>query len=202
MSTDAASEIRFTTDDGVELAGDLVEVVSPRAAAIVCHPHPQYGGNRFNNVVDALFTMLPTLGITTLRFDFRADFALGEGETVDALAAIDAVTEVAPGAPVIATGYSFGAMIALGLDDERVSRRILVAPPLGRMELRTGRPVPTLVLTPQHDQFAPPDVVEPIVTAWSSTTFETIPSADHFVLGRADWTAERAAAWLDLSPCL
>lgn len=190
------SEIEFETSDGVTLSGDVAAVAAPRAAAIVCHPHPQYGGNRFNNVVDALFEALPTLGVTTLRFDFRAEFGHGEAELLDAVAAVDEVIDTAPGVPVVAAGYSFGAMIALGLDDERVTHRVLVAPPLGRMEMRIGRSLPTIVLTPEHDQFAAPDAVEPVVAGWSSATFVTIPSADHFVLGRSAWAAERATAWL------
>mgnify|MGYP001818950433 CR=1 FL=1 len=197
MTADAQVEtVEFETDDGVRLSGDLATVAAPRGAAIVCHPHPQYGGNRTNNVVEALFTALPAMGVTTLRFDFRPDFGHGEAELLDAAAAVDRVVVAAPGTPVIAAGYSFGAMIALGLDHPDVRHRILVAAPLGRMELRMGPSVPTIVLQPAHDQFAPPQTIEPIVSAWSSTTFETIPNADHMILGRAGWAADRAMAWL------
>ena len=56
------------TSDGHTLAADLATAEGePRGAVVLCHPHPQYGGNRFNNVVDALFRALPPAGFTTLR---------------------------------------------------------------------------------------------------------------------------------------
>jgi pimeloyl-ACP methyl ester carboxylesterase len=56
--------------------------------------------------------------------------------------------------------------------------------------------VPTLVLTPQHDQFCGPDAARPIVEAWTDCTFEPIESADHFLMGRTADVAERVATWL------
>lgn len=188
--------VSFTTSDGVELHGDLTMTHEPIAAAIVCHPHPQYGGNRFNNVVEALFEALPRAGVSTLRFDFRSEFGGGVAEQDDALAAIDLVANSVPDVPVFAVGYSFGAMIALAVNDNRLAGRALVAPPLGAMDIGPGAACPTLVLTPAHDQFAPPATAEPIVANWSDTTFETIDSVDHFIAGRTTLVAERVAAWI------
>lgn len=188
--------VTFTTGDGVELHGDLATTAAPGAAAIVCHPHPQYGGNRFNNVVEALFETLPLAGVTALRFDFRTEFGGGVAEQGDATAAIDFVSDSAANVPVFAVGYSFGAMVALALSDHRLAGKALVAPPLGAMDIEPGTPCPTLVLTPAHDQFAPPATAEPIVTSWSDSAFETIDSVDHFIAGRTALVAERVAAWI------
>lgn len=189
--------IRFTASDGAGLIGDLVRPSTPRAAAVVCHPHPQYGGDRHNNVVQALFRSLPSIGVAALRFDFRSDFDEGRGEGLDMRAAIDEMVSRMPGVPVIAAGYSFGAMIALGAGHPAVTHRLLVAPPLGLMDVEPASSVPTLVLSPQHDQFCPPERAEPIIVTWGNTEFATIGSADHFLLGATAEVGRLAAAWLD-----
>ena len=53
--------ILSTPDD---LIGDVPGVV-------VCHPHPLFGGNMHNNVVSAVTYHLSTVGIATLKFNFR-----------------------------------------------------------------------------------------------------------------------------------
>ncbi len=167
-------------------------------AAIVCHPHPQYGGNRFDNVVSALYDALPRAGIAALRFDFRAEFSGGPGERLDAVAALDDLVAAVPDVPVAVVGYSFGAMIALGLDDERVTALALVAPPLAMARDLAAPTVRTLVLTPAHDQFSPPAASTPIVAGWRAAPVEhhTIEMADHSLAGRTATVADRVTAWL------
>ena len=53
------------------------------------------------------------------------------------------------------------------------------------------------MLVAAHDQFAPPDVVAPLVSGWPHTTLEVIESTDHFLVGRAAAIATRVVAWLD-----
>ncbi|MFK7918267.1 MAG: alpha/beta hydrolase [Ilumatobacter sp.] len=189
--------IEFETADGLTLTADLCVPTNVRAAAIVCHPHPQYGGNRFNPVVEALFSALPGAGIAALRFDFRSVFAGGIGERLDAEAALAALRQRVLDVPTIATGYSFGAMVTLALDDDRIVAKVLVAPPLGHMDTTPGHAVPTLVLSPAHDQFAPPDVAEPVVATWPLGEFKPIESVDHFLVGRAGLAAALSADWLE-----
>ena len=181
--------------------GDLALPDAPRLAAIICHPHPQYGGNRLNNVVSALFETLPRAGIAALRFDFRADFSGGAGERLDAIAALDQVADAVPGVPIVALGYSFGAMIALSLGDDRVTALGLVAPPLAMMPDVAAPTVPTMLLTPVHDQFSPPAATEPIVSTWRATSAATIDvcaieMADHSLVGHTVTVADRVAGWL------
>jgi alpha/beta superfamily hydrolase len=190
-------EAHFKTTDGVLIAGDLSVPADTRAAAIVCHPHPLYGGNRFNPVVGALFDALPRRGIATLRFDFRAEFGNGDGERLDALAALAELRRQVADVPTFAAGYSFGAMIALSLDDAALAGKVLLAPPLSQMDRAPSVDVPTLVLSPAHDQFAPPNVAEPIVSAWAQSEFATIESVDHFMLGRSEFAAGLAVDWIE-----
>ena len=189
--------IRFETSDGVALVGDLCVPAQVRAAAIVCHPHPQFGGNRFSPVVEALFNALADRGIATLRFDFRAAFDDGRGERLDAEAALEELRGRWPDVVHFATGYSFGAMIALSLEDGGLDAKVLVAPPLTHTNPVTSPEVATLVLTPAHDQFTPPEVARPIVDTWPDAEYRTIESVDHFFATRATFAADLAAEWLE-----
>ena len=188
--------VRFRAADGVELIGDLAVPADARSAAIVCHPHPEYGGDRFNNVVAALFAALPGAGIAAVRFDFRARFSGGPGERLDAIAALDELSTAVPDVPLVALGYSFGAMVALALDDDRVTALGLVAPPLAMARELRAPGIPTLVLTPAHDQFSPPSASGPIVTAWALGEHGVVDMADHSLVGHTTEVAQRVTAWL------
>lgn len=167
----------------------------------MCHPHPQFGGNRFDNVVTALYDLLPASGIAAFRFDFRAAFGDGIGERLDALAALDVLSGAVDDVPIALVGYSFGAWVALGLDDERVSAIVAVAPPLAAMSPVSPPTVPTLVITPAHDQFSPPSATEPIVADWHSRSaapvdLQVVEMADHFLAGRTAAVARSATTWI------
>jgi alpha/beta superfamily hydrolase len=188
----APMSVTLHTSDGHELGADIAEATAPRrGVAVVCHPHPLYGGDRYNDVVGALYRALPAAGFTTIRFDFRAAHDHGVAERLDAVAAIDAVAD---GSPVVLAGYSFGALVALSTRDERIAAVVAVAPPLSP----TVEPpdVPTLVLSPSRDQFCPAKAAEAIVAEWPDADLEAIESADHFLAGQTGTVAERAVAWL------
>ena len=188
--------VQLTTTDGHLLAGDLAEAPGAAAGAIViCHPHPLRGGDRFNAVVEAMFVAFPASGFHALRFDFRAEHGEGVAERLDVVAALDHLADRYPGLALHTAGYSFGAVVSLAVDDDRIARKVAVAPPLSHMAVEPPRQ-PTLVLVAEHDQFSPPSAVEPIVAAWPDATIEIIASADHFLAGRAKAAADTAAAWL------
>ena len=75
--------------------------------------------------------------------------------------------------------------------------RVAIAPPFGVVPIKRAGDEPTLVLVAAHDQFAPPDVVAPLVAGWPRTTLEVIDSTDHFLVGRSAAVATRVVAWLD-----
>ena len=109
-------------------------------------------------------------------------------------AALDALAERVD-VPLALAGYSFGAAVALATDDDRVTAIATVAPPLAMMSVNPPS-VPTLVLTPQHDQFSPPDATRPIVGEWDDCDFDTVESADHFLIGHTYDVGRRVTAWL------
>jgi alpha/beta superfamily hydrolase len=192
--------VALTTSDGVALSADLAAADDPIATAVLCHPHPRFGGNRFNAVVAALFRSLPLAGVAALRFDFRRGAGADGGdlaaERLDVAAALAEVARTVPDRPRFLVGYSFGAGVALGVDDPSIAAMIAVAPPLAVMPVRRPPVVPTLLLVPALDQYSPPAVVAPLVADWPTVSVEPVAGADHFLVGHTAAVADRAAAWL------
>jgi alpha/beta superfamily hydrolase len=188
--------------DGVEVDADLVASPEPWAGAVVCHPHPAYGGDRHNAVVDRIFHALASAQVTVLRFDFRraGDGAGSSGEDQDVLAGVARVAQhLEPGLPLWLIGYSFGADIALSVGDDRVAGWAAVAPPLhfgSPPRAAAGDPRPVLLVAAEHDQFAPPGRLHETAAGWPDVTVEVVPSADHFLLGAATRVADTILAWL------
>jgi uncharacterized protein len=113
----------------------------PRAACVVCHPHPQRGGTLDTTVVFRIARGLQLAGVAALRFNFRgvgeSEGAYhGEGgvgsEEDDVVAALDELARRYPGTPLWAAGFSFGArtVAALASRDARIERVVLVALPV------------------------------------------------------------------------
>jgi len=131
--------VRFPCED-ITLEGELLLPAGngPFPGVIVCHPHPQYGGNMLNNIVTAVYQILPTSSIAALRFNFRGvgnsegGFGGGIGEQEDAKAALTFLrsTSDIDGGRIGLVGYSFGATAAfpVALRDEMVSLLALVSP--------------------------------------------------------------------------
>jgi len=112
-------------------AGDLEAIAhEPEGSAqplyaIVCHPHPLYGGTMDNKVVYTVARALQTSGIATLRFNFRGvgasrgTYDEGAGETRDAAALADFGAARWPHRRLVLAGFSFGAFVALRLALDR-----------------------------------------------------------------------------------
>ena len=205
MTHDSADEMSLLTADGHTLVGDLRVPGSPVAGAVLCHPHPAYGGDRHNPVVDALFRVLPTAGVAVLRFDFRplgARTPTGEGtaERADVVAGLHRLaTAVDATVPLYLVGYSFGADVALAVGDERHAGWATVAPPFrfsGPARPGLGDDRPVLVLAPEHDQFAPPYWVDKATRGWPEVTIEPVPMTDHFLAGATAQVARTVTAWI------
>jgi uncharacterized protein len=98
---------------------------APVAAAVLCHPHPLYGGTMNNNVVYRAAKALVDGGVTVLRFNFRGvgastgRYGEGIGEEEDARAALDWLHAQCPTLPLWMAGFSFGARVGLTVGAER-----------------------------------------------------------------------------------
>jgi alpha/beta superfamily hydrolase len=162
------------------------------AVAVLLHPHPDFGGDRFNAVIDELYRRLPLAGISSVRFDFSSsELPIAAAETVEVLDHVGTRS-------VALVGYSFGADVAATVDDERIAGWLLIAPPL--VDAKRPRPIatdprPKALLLAEHDQFSPPGRSSHIVEKWVNTTLEVVPGADHFLMGHTGLVVDKALSW-------
>jgi uncharacterized protein len=173
---------------------DLNAADDPSAFAVLLHPHPSYGGNRFHHFIDGLFRRLPDMAVNAIRFDFSSAAPVTAHR--EAVAALDHGAELWPGLPAVLVGYSFGAGIAAGVDDDRVAAWFLLAPPLPMLADATISqvPRPKALVVPEYDQFSPPAAVAQGVAGWKAVTVTTVPHSDHF-LGVVEPVVAGALAW-------
>ena len=187
---------------GRELEAGLTVPVTPaRAGAVLCHPHPEYGGSMDNAVVVAVAGALVAGRVAALRFNFggagrsRGGFSGGPAEIDDARAALAALRgELSPGAPLVLVGYSFGAWVALRLAAETSELRHVVAigPPLDFLDwgFLGAVPAPITFLAGERDQFcASARLTRTLAAHAGRIDLRTITGADHFFVGREDEVA-------------
>lgn len=195
------------TADDLDLEAELATPPHPRAAAVLTHPHPLYGGDMRSLVTGELFRHLPRAGVQVLRFNFRGvgssegEHGDGRAEVADVEAAIGLLAEEASELPLLVAGWSFGADVSLRVDDGRLVGWCAVAPPLRVLDDAPYRaaddPRPKLLVIPEHDQFDPPDRVREVTADWTNTRIEVVAGADHFLVGRTDRVAELCLGFID-----
>lgn len=168
--------------------------VAPSAGAVICHPHPQFGGTLHNKVVYRVAEALLSRGFSVLRFNFRGvgrsagAWSEGNGEEDDARAAITHLLWRHPGVPLLLGGFSFGAGVALavGASDERVCGLLGVAPSPVRRELGflAGPHPPLAVVQGTADELCPLADLEAVYPKWSEPKRLTlVAGAGHFFEG-------------------
>jgi alpha/beta superfamily hydrolase len=135
-----------------------------RGVALVCHPHPQFGGTLDNKVVQTLARAFLQLGYRSVRFNFRGVGASeggwdeGRGEIDDAQAVAAALRE--PALPLAVAGFSFGGYVAAELvrrlaeAGSAAERLALVAPATSRFTVPTV-PADTFVIQGEADDVVP-----------------------------------------------
>jgi alpha/beta superfamily hydrolase len=190
------------TDDGCRLEAELLVAEPERCGMVLCHPHPQYGGTMRSIVISALFSALPAAGVTCLRFNFRGVEGSdgyhdeGRGERLDVQAALRELdTMLAPTSPMILTGWSFGADVALSTREDRIDAWFAIAPPLHYatdLDALAADPRPKLLALAEHDEVRSPAEVRAVADSWAATELEVIAGASHFFVGRTDRLVELA----------
>jgi alpha/beta superfamily hydrolase len=200
--------VSCSTADGLALEAELATPDTPaRAAAVLCHPHPQAGGSMRSIVIGALFEALPRAGVTCLRFNFRGVegsegfYDEGRGEQLDVQAAIAHLDDVVDGTfPLLLAGWSFGADLALVTVVDRVAAWLAIAPPLRMVpdfSAVAADPRPKLLALAEHDEFRAPASVRDATRDWVATDIEVVGGASHFFVGRTDRLVELAVGYVD-----
>lgn len=197
-------------------AGRLEAVIeqgseSPGFIAIVCHPHPLFGGTMDNKVVTTLTRLVRDKGGVVVRFNFRGvgesqgAYSDGIGETEDLLAVHSWLRQQWPSLPLWLAGFSFGSFVAargadiLAANGEAVNNLLLVAPPVHHYPFtdieHTGCPV--TVVQGEDDEVVPAEQV----FQWAASTplqpdLIRFPECGHFFHGRLVELKEAAASHL------
>ncbi len=163
----------------------------PAVVAVVCHPHPLYGGTLHNKVVHRVAATLHALGAAALRFNFRGvgrsegAYDRGAGELEDARAALSWLRARHPGARAWAAGVSFGAWVAarLAASEAGIERLVMIAPPVGTMSFEVLRTLatPKLVIQGKADDVCPPHLLHAQFAGWAEPkTLVEVEGATHF----------------------
>lgn len=182
------TKISIKSDD-VTLEG-MYAPVSEKAAAIICHPHPLYGGNMQNPVVLTATDSYSRKGFSTLRFNFRGVGASsgtyddGNGEQKD-ISAIIAWLAGKGITQIHLVGYSFGAWVSalVTAESDAVTNLVMISPPVAFIDFppKLVLPALSLVITGGKDDIAPPEMVQSHLNNWNTQAqLKIISNGDHF----------------------
>ena len=183
----------------VNLEAVLWEPVNkaPVAAAVLCHPHPLYGGTMNNRVIYRAAKGAVEAGLAALRFNFRGvgastgAYNRGAGEKKDVAALIDWLEQRYPGLPLALVGFSFGAWGGLqgGVHDPRMAALIGLGPPLNSydFDFMLDDAQPSLFIVGTRDEFCQRDKMEAFAHRLPKTSaVQWVDGADHFFTHQID----------------
>jgi len=203
--------VRFAASDGVRLEGRLTPADRERAA-VLCHPHPLYGGSMLTPVVLTVEQTLQETGYTTLAFNFRgvggSEGRHGEGraEVADVAGALAFLGEQLGGPPRIQgiAGYSFGSLVGgrVAAGDSRVAWFLGIAPPLSHYDfgfLAEAR-CSVALIAGGRDPYCDPARLEALAASLPTRPWLRVLDTDHFFAESLDALAlacRDAVAWAD-----
>ena len=189
------------------LEGAIALGPGPRAGVVVCHPHPQYGGDMDSPVVVTAARACARSGLATLRFNFRGvggstgGWDEGRGEQDDVRAALAHLAEaLGPTAPVALAGYSFGAAMAaqVAAAGQPLAGLLLIAPPLAMRGLPAPPAAvqgPVLVVAGSADTYCPATALTALAMAWPAASVTVLDGADHFFFGGLEALDAAVTGW-------
>jgi alpha/beta superfamily hydrolase len=186
-----AKRVTFLSEK-YELEG-LFTVRDEKKGVVVTHPHPLYGGDMYNLVVESIVHVYAMKGYSTLKFNFRGvggscgAYDDGVGEQQDVLSALSFLKDMGMDLIDLA-GYSFGAFVNAQVLQKVgvVNQTIMVSPPVGVMDFASVSTMDSLkfVVTGSRDDIAPADTIKKMIAIWNpNARFDIIDGADHFYGG-------------------
>jgi hypothetical protein len=189
--------VSFSAADGLKLEGLLCRGQGENESrwVVLCHPHPLYGGDMLNNVVEALQRSLAGEGFSTLRFNFRGvggsrgEYGEGAAEVKDVRGAVDFIArEAGADHTCYLLGYSFGAYVGVQgvAADSRVKAIVCISPPVALYDFGVLKEEkrPKLIVSGKRDLICPVPPVEELFASLSEPkTMHICAGADHFWWG-------------------
>jgi hypothetical protein len=179
----------------------------PPLAAVVCHPHPLFGGTMHNKVVYQVAKSLDALSLPVLRFNFRGaglsegKHDRGNGEQDDVRSALDFLEQNFPGVPLLLAGFSFGAWVGLrvGCEDARVSHLIGLGIPANSTDFSFLRQCqkPKLFVHGSKDEHGAIAKVKALVPSLpGENRLVVVEGVDHFFAGKLNELDAAITNWL------
>jgi len=179
----------------------------PSLAAVVCHPHPLFGGTMHNKVVYQSAKSLDALGIPVLRFNFRGaglsegEHDRGDGEQGDVRAALDFLGTQFPGVPLLLAGFSFGAWVGLrvGCEHPRVSHLIGLGIPVNSTDFSflSQCKKPKLFVHGSQDEYGAIEKVRTLVASLPGENhLLVVEGVNHFFAGKLNEVDAAIKNWL------
>jgi alpha/beta superfamily hydrolase len=179
-------------------------------SALVCHPHPLYGGTMHTKAVYHTAKALNGFGFPVLRFNFRGvgrsagEHAEGHGEVEDVRTALDWLDSEFH-RPIIAAGFSFGAAVNMkaSCPDPRVSAIISLGTPISaegreyQYRFLSDCTKPKLFLSGGNDQYgARPDLEHMFSHVADPKRLVFVDKADHFFEGHLPAMRTELERWI------
>ena len=179
---------------------------SPKSVALVCHPHPLFGGTLHNKVVYQAAKALDGVGTPVLRFNFRGaglsegKHDRGRGELDDVRAALEFLAAEFPGKPLLLAGFSFGCWVGLrvGCEDARVERLIGIGAPVDNSDFSyLERCIkPKLFVQGSNDEHGGVKKLRGIVGGLpGKNELVVVDGVDHFFTGKIESLGAAITAW-------
>jgi alpha/beta superfamily hydrolase len=180
---------------------------TPSLAAVVCHPHPLFGGTMHNKVIYQAAKSLDALGLAVLRFNFRGagmsegKHDRGQGELGDVRAALDFLASEFPDIPLLVAGFSFGCWVGLqaGCEDTRVTSLIGLGAPVDNagFSYLMQCEKPKLFVHGAKDIYGAVDKLKSLVSSLpGENKLVVVEDADHFFAGKLDQVNQAITTWL------
>lgn len=185
---------------------DLPVCADIEEVAVICHPHPSFGGTMTNKVVHTLAKAFVELGIAAVRFNYRGvgasagSYDEGRGETEDAVAVMDWARLRWPGATQVLGGFSFGGGIAIRVAARREVVRLVTISPAIRLVSVDDVPPPRcawLIIQGDRDELVDAQDIESWVrTLDVKPQLTMLAGAEHFFHGRLNDVREAVIDWV------
>lgn len=178
-----------------------------RMAAVVCHPHPLFGGTMHNKVVYNAAKSLNALGLAVLRFNFRGTgksegkHDKGIGERDDVRTALDFLAAEFSKVPLLVAGFSFGCWVGLrvGCEDPRVALLIGLGAPVNSSDFSYLKQCakPKLFVHGSKDQFGDAEKLKSLAASLpGENKVVVVDAADHFFQSKLDQVDAAIVGWL------